>query len=653
MHRNKKRKHLPLRGTTNTKKKSKDTKRESEPSSHAAITLEPPNDQESESPSHTAIALELPNEQESELQSERESDPPSDAAIASENTPTMNEAHLKERKKFYQLIKHQNFFTHKALVKYPLRDHKQDIVKWLNKLNSGGFPNCNAKNDLVRKWKVVNNELYSNKKENEEEELPITAYEDIYETILKVDMQQKTCSNADLGFLVTKKSGNITKQMVQYYCTSISGRRIAKKREKKHEKNNGKQGKINERNEKINELKLFMSKATAAYYVQNPELATLSDPLNNSDTIDTTTSKDNSQNMEITTGLGVVNNKDTLDTTSKDKEVASKPVPSSKTCPQPVAITENAGKHTEPSGHVVVNNNDTHDTTSKDKNVARKPVPSSQTCPMPVAITENAGKHTEPSHEEKNNQLHCPQPEEITEIVDKATEPSRDELNKQLNLETTGYLDRFRKQCQEIDPKIQEESQCEYFVTFNGLYNSEFMQICWMNSLAIIMFYQLPKCVVHTLKTSWKRNYPAAANKIDEFTAHAYDLITILLTKNSCADESLGNTNNANSPSCDQLVATFHDINKERVNSLYQGESLREENYMKQGVDQDLCELALRENLLGQFDDLDPKTKHYSVPEYQTLYESDKFGKFHVEENDGLFMFYHKSNEEWNKGFKT
>ena len=716
MPRNKKRKQLPLRGTTKTKKKSKDTERESEPPSHAAIALEPPNDRESEPPSHAAIALDPLNERESELQSEQESDPPSDATIASENTATMNETHLKERKNFYELITKQNFFTHKALVKYPLRDYKEDIVKWLNKLNSGGFPNCNAKNDLVRKWKVVNNELYSNKKENKKEELPITAYEDIYETILKVDMQQKTCSNAELGFLVSKKSGNITKQMVQYYCTSISGRRIANKREKKHEENNGKQGKIDERNAKIEQLKSFMSRATAAYYVQNPNLATLSDLLNN-DTIDTTTTKDNSPNMEITTGLDVVNNNDTHDTTSKDKEVASKPVRSSITCPQPVTITENAGKHTDSSGLDVVNNNDTHDTTSKDKEVARKPVPSSKTCPQPETITGNAGKHTEPSglvlvnnnythdttskdknvarkpvhssntssqplaitenagnptepsHEEKNNQHHFPKTQEMTEMVDKRTEPSCVELNKQLNLGTTGYLDTFKKKCKEIRSNNQEELQCEYFVTFHGLFNSESMHICWMNSLAIIMFYQLSKCVVHNLKTSWERNYPAAANKnlnsgdaqdvcakkIDEFTAHAYNLITILLTKNSCADKSLGNTDNANLPSCDQLVATFLEINKERVNTLYPGdddEELREDAYMEQGVDHDVCELAQRENLLRQFNDLDPTIEHYSVPKYTTLYESDEFGQFQHEENDGLFMFYHKSHEEWNKGFK-
>ena len=237
----------------NKKNRSKEKEQESEPQTHAAIESE---NAATNITTPTQIQVTAPTQDR-----------------VSHRVPTflMNETQKKERKKFYDQIKYQSFFTHKALVKYPLRDYNKEIIKRMKDIREKWFPNCNVKNDLIRKWKVENDVLYSTKQDNEGNSLPITAYEDIYETILKVDMQESSCSNADLGFLVTKISGNITKQMVQYYCAFVSGHRIANKREKKQNDNHGKKGTTDsdDKISKINDLKNCMSKATAAYHVHN------------------------------------------------------------------------------------------------------------------------------------------------------------------------------------------------------------------------------------------------------------------------------------------------------------------------------------------------------------------------------------------------
>ena len=739
---NKKRKSKTQTNKAEVKKKSKDKEQESEPQSRAAIASEniattitkvtaptSANRRRSKRPTLTSSTA---NVKKKSKDKEQESEPQSHAAIASENTATcittptqnevtapmqdqvsnrfttfsLNETQLKEHDLFYEEIKKQNFFTHKALVKYPLSEHKQGIVKWLKVLHSEPFPNCNVKNDLKGKWKVVDDVLYSNKKkENGGESLPITTYEDIYETILKVDMENSPCSNAELGFLVTKVSGNITKQMVQFYCACVSSRRIAKKREKKQEKTSeGKDRKDQEKEAKIQDLKDFMSKASAAWYVNcetcdndTTNTTTSKDNSQNmdNDTPNTTASKDNSQNIEMTPCLVVENKNDTLDTTSKDNLVAETPVPLSKqadalkpTPPSSPTVQKGVTIHTQKAAAESDTESENTDvdkgvaavTTSKQADALKPTPPSSPTVLKGVTIHTQVAQHTEiatgPNPVHINDTLNTTSSKDNSRNMQMT--PALFVVNKNDTLDTTSkdnlvaqtpdplsktcpqpgaILERFRSTCKESNSQLQE-LKCDYFRTFHGLYNSDSMNICWMNTLAIIMFYQLPKCVLHTLKTSWDRNYPPAqdicAKKIDEFTAHAYDLITILLTKDRNADKSLGNTNDAKLCSCDQLVTTFLDINKERVNNVYSvdEETLRNDNYMEQGVEQDICELATTENLLGQFDQLDPTTKHYSVPKYMTIYETDKMDKFHVEENDGLLKFCHKSNVEWIKGFE-
>ena len=103
-----------------------------------------------------------------------------------------------------------------ARGKFPMKDKVPMLIELLT--GDKSMPNCRKKNNLKAKWTVIDGELCSASSKKSHGKKKITAYEDIFDVIFKVDKSKKFQRNIKgLAMDVSDESYNITQQMVNLY----------------------------------------------------------------------------------------------------------------------------------------------------------------------------------------------------------------------------------------------------------------------------------------------------------------------------------------------------------------------------------------------------------------------------------------------------
>ena len=137
---------------------------------------------------------------------------------------------------FYSKIEKDTvkYFPAQARLKYPLKDNIGDIVrlqKSVDNDNWGSFPKLKT---FKNKWMVENGKFF-NTQTNAKFPKPreVTSYEDIFETICKVDKHNNfSQSHSALSVEVSKISHNISMKLVKLYMN------VCQLRESKHRSSN-------------------------------------------------------------------------------------------------------------------------------------------------------------------------------------------------------------------------------------------------------------------------------------------------------------------------------------------------------------------------------------------------------------------------------
>ena len=162
-----------------------------------------------------------------------------------------------DEEKFYSLLPNQkHLYTQKTLVKFPLRDRVPTLVNLIS--HPGKIPSCSKWHASKKKWKSKNGELF------DAADKPVCAYEDIYQSIYKVDSERKFLDNITvLSNAVVNKYSNITGVLVKFYCNSVSSDRVHYKRNRKNHHDEQieqrKQALLVKRQEEINEFEQTFS----------------------------------------------------------------------------------------------------------------------------------------------------------------------------------------------------------------------------------------------------------------------------------------------------------------------------------------------------------------------------------------------------------
>ena len=153
-----------------------------------------------------------------------------DATTSTENATDNDELSPEgsDEEKFYRLLRDEkNLFNPKALVKFPLKHQVATLIEIFS--NGKNNPSCSLWHAMKKKWKVKDGKLvdFSDK--------PICAFEDIYQSIYKIDVDGEFSKNITvLSGLVSDKYANITGVLVKFYCKKVSSDRVRFKRNRKN-----------------------------------------------------------------------------------------------------------------------------------------------------------------------------------------------------------------------------------------------------------------------------------------------------------------------------------------------------------------------------------------------------------------------------------
>ena len=184
-----------------------------------------------------------------------------DNAISSVENPSDNDEIVpngSDEEKFYNLLPYEkNLFIQKALVKFPLKHQLPTLIDIFS--NPTKNPSCSEWHAIKNRWKLKNGELV------DVSDKPICAYEDIYQSIYRIDYHGKFSKNITvLSDLVSEKYANITGVLVKFYCKKVSSERIRFKRNRKNDHDEDIERRKREIHAKKQEqIRLFQKKLSA------------------------------------------------------------------------------------------------------------------------------------------------------------------------------------------------------------------------------------------------------------------------------------------------------------------------------------------------------------------------------------------------------
>ena len=195
------------------------------------------------------------------------------------------EEEIKEsRQNFYRAIENNcdKYIPTNARGKFPMKEKIPKIIQLLT--NNIDMPNCGMKHSLMKKWTVIDGKLCCATKKNMHGARKVTAYEDIFYQIFKVDKSKNFQRNIEgLAMDVKDESNNISKLMIQLYSENCHKRNhkvrgVTPKREKSKTQENEQQRKIDDFIQTLNDCT-----AVGYFCKQNDEIAAGAEHLNKAD----------------------------------------------------------------------------------------------------------------------------------------------------------------------------------------------------------------------------------------------------------------------------------------------------------------------------------------------------------------------------------
>lgn len=408
-----------------------------------------------------------------------------------------------DEEKFYRLLREEkNLYNKKALVKFPLKHQVATLIEIYSHPDKN--PSCSLWHAVKNKWKVKDGKLvdYSDK--------PVCAFEDIYQSIYKIDLDGEFSKNITvLSNLVSEKYANITGVLVKFYCKQVSSDRVRFKRNRKNDHDS----QIAERKhvilqKKKEEITLFEQKFSAC-------------------------TADSLLNTSCSSEHSVVQSPGMSDPHVSDLPAVEVPVHSN---------TSNTNVTQQSHGtSSIQEENLEHDSEQR----------SSTLSPVSVPVTDitKGFKHKEPHVMEQEKVQHDSDQQDSTLAPDPI---STSDITKELNNKEQNVLELIAFTANEKKKK----RSTTIFRPTTGLFNYSYnTKVCWLNSFCQCIFHLVPSYVIEAViqvgdegKAEYKNN------PRDQFIANAYDVMRQMMQYKTLEDRQCFRGSALVTPSLFQMI---------------------------------------------------------------------------------------------------
>ena len=559
------------------------------------------------------------------------------------------------KKNFYRALENNSdkYIPENARAKFPMKAKIQKLIHMLT--HDKTLPSCGKKHSLMKKWTVKGGKLCHATANKTHRTRTVTAYEEIFDQIFKVDKKknfQRTIEGLSMD--VKDKTCNISKQMIKLYSENCHKRDhkvrgVTPKRQKSETQENEEQQKIDDFIQTLNDCT-----AVGYFQKQNDEMAPGTEPkkMKRATVVEEPTCTSSmTQKQDIKVQEQPIRTKEYAETTQSKNMNKDTVEEQLKTTYAPDAVIETAAVNdtvlTKNTAAAKPNTDEETMTARKDEKTADEAmVIENPTAVETPTVVDNNKIESDPATQKENILQGQTTTKHNSAKRQKTSEPAEQptialklaavnmasaekhatdvaQLPDRANDEFSGdkTLVKFKEVAQVYfkreGQKRKSPQNMQKCVPPYGFNNEDGENVlCWMNSILMIVLHLLPKHVISSLTRmkfpSWtEMKYSTTEN---EFVGFAYDIVRQMIQVQPKYRLAL-NGNGITKPYPSRMA----EIIRNDVNST-EGRGDGCSSWVTTDTHIDVMEMMIRNNgILKWLNRLDPCNKHFLLPEMEVV----------------------------------